>query len=245
MIRRRFQIGPHALSATVTGPATAPTFVLIHGIGVSGRYFRPLIRELSRHFQVVCLDLPGFGHSSRPQSALSVKDLADVVAQLLTQQCWPQPILVGHSMGCQIVALLLTQYPHLAAQAVLLSPTTNNRERTAHQQALRLFQDSFHEPLSTNLIVIGDYLACGIPRYLATSRHMLADHIEDHLPHCEAEVLVVRGELDRIAPHDWAAKLTRLLPHGSLAEVPHAPHIVQYQAAAEVARLCAKLAGRP
>ena len=38
-----------------------PTFVLVHGLGVSSRYFVPLAELLSRHGRVVVFDLPGFG----------------------------------------------------------------------------------------------------------------------------------------------------------------------------------------
>lgn len=245
MKHTQIKFGSHTIAATIAGPVTSQTFILIHGIGMSSRYFRPLMTELSQHFRVAAIDLPGFGFSSRPPQALSIPELAGVVAGLIAQQHWTRPILVGQSMGCQIVRELTRQHPRLARRAVFISPTTNDRERTAWQQAFRLVQDTFREPLSVLTISWGDYLHCGIPRYLTTLRYMLQNHIEDGLPTCRAEVLIIRGTRDRIVPHEWALKLTNLLPFARLAEIKRAPHLVQWTNAPEIARLCRGLAGRP
>lgn len=241
----QIKAGSHKLAATITGPASPRTFVLVHGIGMSSRYFGPLMTELSRDFRVVAIDLPGFGDSSRPPQALSITELASVLAHAIAQEQWPNPILVGQSMGCQIVSQLLHQHPGIAVKAVLIAPTTNAHERTAWQQAFRLLQDTFCEPLPLLAITGSDYLRCGIPRYLATLRHMLADHIEDRLATCPVNALIIRGSRDHIVPQYWAKQLASMLPRGQLAEINHAPHLVQFTNATPVAELCAKFATEP
>jgi pimeloyl-ACP methyl ester carboxylesterase len=242
MTSTTFQIGSHTLAATVAGPEDAATFLLIHGIGASRRYFEPLVKTLGQRFRVIALDLPGFGRSSRPRNALDTREFAEIIAGLIQDQGWSEPILVGHSMGCQIISQLLTARPHTTTKAVFLGPTTNPHERTALLQTLRLLQDTLREAPSLTAIILTDYLKCGLPRYLATLRHMLTDSIENRLPHCPATILVIRGHRDPIVPHDWAAEVARLVPDARLHEIPGAPHVVQYQHAATVATLCANLA---
>jgi pimeloyl-ACP methyl ester carboxylesterase len=77
----------------------------------------------------------------------------------------------------------------------------------------------------------------GPRRLLGTFRHMLADRIEDKLPRVQAPTLVVRGEYDNTVPLHWAQAVVRLLPHGTLAEVPGAAHTVNYNAPARFERL--------
>ena len=73
--------------------------VLVHGLGVSGRYFEPLGRELARTFRVTIPDLPGWGESEQPRRALTIEQLADVVGELLAGEDG-MPALVANSLGC-------------------------------------------------------------------------------------------------------------------------------------------------
>lgn len=60
---------------------------------------------------------------------------------------------------------------------------------------------------------------------------MFSYHIEDRLTMCPAQVVVVRGVKDPIAPHKWAVAMTSMLTNGSLVEVPGAGHVVQFSQA--------------
>src|SRR5690554_522591 len=107
MIRSRLvRVGGHRIVLHEAG-AGSETVVLIHGIGVSARYFGPLVRELARTHRVLAPDLPGFGRSPRPREVLSIEDHAAVLAVLVTDHLGGgragRPVLVGHSMGVQVV----------------------------------------------------------------------------------------------------------------------------------------------
>ena len=52
-------------------PAAGP-FVLVHGVGVSGRYMLPVARVLARDHSVYVPDLPGYGKSGRPPRATGI-----------------------------------------------------------------------------------------------------------------------------------------------------------------------------
>src|SRR4051812_8359907 len=57
-----------------------PPVVLVHGVGVSGRYMLPTARELAPHHPVFVPDLPGFGRSEKPPHIYNVAELADALA---------------------------------------------------------------------------------------------------------------------------------------------------------------------
>jgi pimeloyl-ACP methyl ester carboxylesterase len=93
---------------------------------------------------------------------------------------------------------------------------------------------------------IADYADAGTRRVLATFRESIRDHIEVKLPYVTVPTLVVRGELDRLGPQDWAEEVTRLLPDGRLATVPRVPHMIPYRAPRELsAHITAFLAEVP
>jgi 2-hydroxy-6-oxonona-2,4-dienedioate hydrolase len=60
--------------------SASPPIVLIHGIGVSGRYLLPAAVRLAANVPVYVPNLPGFGLSSKPARVLSVTELADALA---------------------------------------------------------------------------------------------------------------------------------------------------------------------
>jgi pimeloyl-ACP methyl ester carboxylesterase len=220
------------------GDPLAPAYVLVHGIGVSARYFRPLAEVLERDSHVLVPDLPGFGRSPDPDRALGVAELADVVAALVTDRGLTAPVLVGHSMGAQIVTEVLATRPGIAAGAVLIGPVVDDAARSGPHQAVRLARDSAHEPTRVNAIIVTDYARCGPRRYLATLPHMLGYPIHERLPLVAEPVVVVRGEHDRVAPRDWVHRLAALAPRGRAEEVPGAGHVAMYVDPERVRELC-------
>lgn len=225
-----------------TGP---DTYVLIHGIGVSSRYFRPLAVELAQTATVYTIDLPGHGRTPKPRTALSIPDYAHAVWKAIDELGVERPILVGHSMGCQI-AVEMTAMRSMAPPAlVLLSPTNYPPERGFWKQSLRLGQDTLREPIRVNAVVLSDYaFRCGLRWYLKTVPAMLQNHIEDGIINVTVPVLVVRGTKDPIVPAAWTAALARLALEGTVAQVAGESHVMMYRSAASVAALCHKAVPR-
>lgn len=234
----RSRAGGHDVVATRAGTPGAPAYVLVHGIGVSGRYFGPLTDELAEVGDVLVPDLPGFGRSARPREVLSIAAHARVVAALVAEHGLVAPVVVGHSMGCQIVAELLAVHPGTAARGVLVGPVTNTRERTAVRQGMRLLQDGAHEPMRVNAMITADYVRCGPRRYAATLPHMLDYPLAERLGDATAPVVLVRGENDPIAPRYWLDELAAAAPTVGVAEVPDSGHVAMYTEPAVVADLC-------
>lgn len=216
---------------------SARRFVLVHGIGVSSRYFRPLAAELANFGEVFLIDLPGYGFTPNPHRRVSIQEHADVLGGFLELEGIDAPVLVGHSMGTQVVSRLVVDHPEITDRLVLLAPTTNPAERTLGTQLRLLLADLPGETLAANLIVATDYLfRCGIPYFLSQVPNLLDDHMEERLPGVQARTLVVRGERDPIVPPEWAASVTALLPEAELRELP-GPHVVMYSRPREVAAM--------
>ena len=228
----------YRVSLTEGGDPLAPSYVLVHGIGVSARYFRPLAESLEPEGHVLVPDLPGFGASPRPAQALDVAEMADVVAALVKDRGLTAPVLVGHSMGCQVVTEVMATRPGLAAGAVLIGPVVDAAAPTALAQGARLARDTLHETVRANAVVFSDYLRCGPRRYFATLPHMLGYRIEERLPLVGEPVAVVRGDLDPVAPGEWVRRLAGLAQFGSAHELPGAAHVAMYVHPERLRALC-------
>jgi len=98
--------------------------VLLHGIGLDRRSWDPVVPALARHFDVIAVDLPGFGDSiprtPRPPRQADPRALAEAVAGLLTELGVTTPHLAGNSLGGWVALELAALRP--VASLTLLSP---------------------------------------------------------------------------------------------------------------------------
>ncbi|HEY3436216.1 MAG TPA: alpha/beta hydrolase [Actinotalea sp.] len=215
-----------------------PTVVLVHGIGVSHRYFAPLARLLGDSCRVLAPDLPGFGASAGPAEVLTIEQHAEVVADLLEQVGGPSTVLVGHSMGAQVVTEAAVRDPGLAERVVLIGPVIQPGHRYFPEQAGRLLRDARYERATANAIMFADWVRCGPRRYLGTVPSMLGYPLEDRLPLVTAPVVLVRGAKDTVAPRDYLDLLADRAQQGSVVQIEDAAHVVMYSRPALVAEVC-------
>lgn len=210
-------------------PVAGRPFVLVHGIGVSSRYFHPSAAELAKYGPVYLVDLPGYGSAPNPRRDVSIVDHAGVLNRFLVAEGIDRPVLVGHSMGTQVVSQLVLDYPECTDRIVLLAPTMDPDARGFWHATGRLLRDILtREPPEVNALVSVDYFfRCGIPYFLKQTRHLLADRIEERLPLLEARGLVIRGDRDVICPEGWTRRVAGLLKDGAYAEVP-GPHVIMF-----------------
>jgi pimeloyl-ACP methyl ester carboxylesterase len=233
------KIGPYELCYRANEfEVSKKTVVLIHGIGVSSAYYVPFAKQLSSNYNVFALDLPGYGKSPKPSKALTIKELAHITVIFLKKHKLAQTVLIGHSMGCQIIASMDTLSTNMVNKIILLAPTVNHHERTVFMQGVRLMQNTFFENPKTTIVIYSDYIRMGVLRYLKTSRWMVEDHIEDSLKNITIPTLIIRGKNDHIVPHDWVSYLCGLSSHIKFQEIPMAPHAFHYNFAQEAKAIC-------
>lgn len=228
------------------GADEGPQFVLVHGIGVASAYYRRLAVALARHGGVHAVELPGHGGAPKPDEPMSIEDHAGVVSAYVIQASLVDPILVGQSMGTQVVTEASLQHPDLFRRVVLIGTVVNPRERSALHQGLRLLQDClFFETPPSNWVVLRDYVRTGVRWYAATLPAMLGYRTEEAVRRLTAETVVIRGGRDPISRRDWNLQLERLLPLARFVEVPRRGHVVMYTSPEEVMAPILELAGLP
>jgi pimeloyl-ACP methyl ester carboxylesterase len=106
----------------VTRSGTGAPLVLLHGIGSSRRAWDPVLPALAARFDVIAVDLPGFGDSAPlyGQAEVPPARLAESVADLLDDLGVTAPHLAGNSLGGWVALELAARRP--VASLTLLSP---------------------------------------------------------------------------------------------------------------------------
>jgi len=203
-----------------------PTYLLLHGIGLSHRAFSGLEAQLSRHGRVINFDLPGFGSTPRPSHRMSVENYAAAIRRELQARNAGPVVVVGHSMGAQFAVELARQDPDTVTHVVLVGPVVDEKKRSLVAQGLALLRDSVLEPPATQLMVVRDYFRCGPRWYFTETGAMLAYPTHLAIEDVRHPVLIVRGENDPIADAPWCESLSERTHDGSVTHIAKNRHNV-------------------
>lgn len=93
------------------GKEEKQTLVLLHGWGQNIQMMQPVADPFCDQFDIVILDLPGYGKSSEPTYPWTVEDYVEFLKEFLENLKVSNPILIGHSFGGKISLLYASKYP--------------------------------------------------------------------------------------------------------------------------------------
>lgn len=232
----RVAVGGTYVRVSSIGEPGERAFVLVAGLGIAATYYERLAPQLNENGPVHALDLPGFAGVPRFEGAVSIERYADAVEHVIDELGLVDPVLVGHSMGTQVVTEVAARRPEIS-DLVLISPVVDSKARTIRQSAFRFLRSTVHEPAAVRWHGITAYALCGWHWFRRVLPRMIAFPIEERAAHVQARTLIVRGEHDAMVPRDWIRRLARVFPYAVLREVVGGAHSVMHAQADAVARL--------
>ncbi|MGO3884667.1 MAG: alpha/beta fold hydrolase [Mycetocola sp.] len=235
MSSREFHSHGRVLVSHQSGRSDGPTFVLVHGIGMGHGYWSPLAEELGSIGSVHSVDLPGFGDAPEPEEPLDMAASGEFLAEFLNVTGLRNVVLVGHSMGTEVVTEAAIADPGALNALVLIAPTINDRERTAWWQILRMLQDVWSPHPRVIWYGLVYYVKAGPRWYIKKLKTMLAHRVEERYPLVSTPTLVIRGQHDTVAPRDWVNRVVSAIPDAVAAEVPGRGHETMITGHREVA----------
>jgi pimeloyl-ACP methyl ester carboxylesterase len=101
---------------------SGPPIILLHAILHTNHDFDAIIPHLSLHYQVIAIDWPWHGESSRPANQQPTAVLfADVLEDIVAALKLPPAILIGNSVGGFAAARLAITHPDKVAGLVLVN----------------------------------------------------------------------------------------------------------------------------
>lgn len=97
----------------------APVLVLLHGWGSSSKIWQPCAEQLSKAFDLWCIDLPGHGENQTIDWDESVEQGVELLANTLPEKC----MLIGWSLGGLLAQQFVSQYPDRVQSLMLVAST--------------------------------------------------------------------------------------------------------------------------
>jgi pimeloyl-ACP methyl ester carboxylesterase len=240
-----------------------PAVVLIHGLASSIYTWAGVIEPLSQRFDVIALDLPGFGASSQPDD-LVFDDGLRTVGGLMDTLGVAKAHLVGNSMGGALSLLMAAREPARVDRVVVLDSAGFNMRsadrpfmvRVMASRSAALFSEAlpvrrlltgatlrhlFHDRTLVTDERINEYTAPLLrPGALASMRSLLLSRLIERfdadLAAISARTLVVWGSFDPWLPLSHADRFVSAIK-GARKVVLEAGHMPQEERPADVARL--------
>ncbi len=203
------------------GAGGGPTLVMVHGFGGdlnSWMFNQPV---LSEQFEVIALDLPGHGGSSKDVGGGDVAAMSQAVLDFLDAADIASAHIVGHSLGGACALHLALTKPERVASATLicpagLAPEINMTfingfiEARRPRQLRAALELLFHEPGLVSREMIDDVLKFkridGVPEALkAIAEAAFAGGRQSHvmvekLSELEVPIQIILGASDQIVP---------------------------------------------
>jgi len=176
------------------------TILMIHGLGSYLPAWKKNIGELSKHYRVIAVDLPGYGKSSKDPHSGLMTFYAGIIAEFIQELELGPVNLAGHSMGGQISMVLALEKPELVKRLILVDPA-GFEAFTAGQK------NWFKDVMTPNLVrlttvdAIESNLAGNFFRMPADAQFMIDDRIairdaSDFENYCLAVARSVHGMVD-------------------------------------------------
>lgn len=226
------------------------TLVLVHGyLGGSGQWAAE-IDQLSKHFDVIAVDLAGYGEARHREAPTDMAAHARAVLVTLDTLGIERFHLLGHSMGGMVAQEMVAQAPDRVDRLVLYATgpqgsipgrfetmarsrerlAEDGVERTARRISATWLRDREASPAFEALAA----LACQASEQAALAGLSAMEGWDgrDRLASVRRPTLVVWGERDR--SYGWAQveALWRGIPQASLAVLPNCAHALHLESPA-------------
>ena len=119
--RKSVQVSDHRIAYSEGGKGEP--VVLLHGFGASADNWNRMAAQLTKNYRVIAPDLPGWGQSTRIDSAsYAYPQQLERLRQFLTELGLKRFHLLGHSMGGFLASAYAARYPEDVVTLGLIAP---------------------------------------------------------------------------------------------------------------------------
>lgn len=207
------------------------TLLFLHGWKSESKQWLPIIPSFTR-YQIICLDLPGFGKSELPKKTFSLNEYALIVERFIEKLRIKHITLIGHSFGGAIAIRLVTMKPALINNLILVN--SSGIRHGSKKKMLKkiiakiirpLFIFPFMKPIRKKLYQImgaEDYITT--PQLRQTYLTIIREDLTPLLSRVTTKTLIVWGAKDTETPLEMGKTMHRLIAKSQLIVLPNAGH---------------------
>lgn len=223
------QVGELQINYEVYGQG--PRLLLLHGWGLDLGSFDSVVPALAQKFQVIRLDLPGFGLSSALPETFDILDYAQIVEKFLETLEIKQTAILGHSFG-GAVSIHLASFSNRISKLILES-SAGLYPKNLFVRLKVFFYKSLKKSISPNYLeklqkILGsvDYKNSGPLRKSLIK--VVNSNVLSLLPRIQVPTLIIWGDQDELTTAAEAQILNKGIRDSSIVflnDCGHFPHL--------------------
>lgn len=199
--------------------------VAVPGLGLSVRGWEPTLARLQLPHAAAAVALPAYGVPAAWGSALGPRDTAQRLLDRLDELRAGRTVLLGHSVGCQVVAEAARAAPDRVAALVLVGPTGDPAARPWAALVRRWLRNLPGETPRQVPVLLRDYTYSGMISFARAMDAARRHRLDATLAGLRCPVLLVRGAHDHICPPAFLERLAGRAACPGLVTVPGAAHM--------------------
>ncbi len=195
--------------------------ILLHGWGANRYTFNNLYKHLSKNYRTYIIDLPGFGESDEPKTALSIEELCDLIFAFVIKLNIYDPIILGHSYGGRIAIKYASKYS--VKKLILVSSAGIKQELTFKKktsQKIYKFLKKYNIKLNLGS---KDFKNASLIKKQMLVKAVNEDQSED-LKLIKCSTLLIWGSQDNTTKIVDAKKMKELISNSGLVIIKDASH---------------------
>lgn len=227
-----------------------PPVVMLHGLADNALSWNRIPLLLEVEYDVVLVDARGHGMSGLDAHGAGLDVQADDVTSLIDQLHLVKPVLIGHSMGAALAALLAARLPKVIRGTVLIDPPWRDEAELVPSNGKERYDETFRDGVrkikETNLEVL---MAKGraenpgwddseFSQWAKAKQQFNLDTLNTVMirafpwyeiaPRLTCPGLLITGDLEygAVITPNLGEKIVRLWRKGKLVHVPRAGHSI-------------------
>ncbi len=220
--------------------------LLLHGWGDRLETFDNLVKQLEDAYELISLDLAGFGKSQAPANTWGLEDYAQQV-KLFLKKIDVQPyVIIGHSNGGAIAIEGLSTHELSAAKLILLASAGVRLPAKGRKLALGMLArsgkvaTSFLPKQTRNALQQKLYKAVGsdllvAPGMKQTFKRIVTQDIQNDAAKLSLPTIIFNGDQDDATPLSFAKILHSRIKKSELIVLPGADHFLHQSRTDEIA----------
>ena len=223
-------INGNLINYEVLGSKNKETVVIIHGWGRNLNDWKGVGGKLADKYRVLLLDLPGHGKSSMPHQPFDTYNYANIAKQFIKQYGGKENILIGHSFGGKISAVVASKSNNIGKLILVDSSGVDEKNLLTKLQIFfykktKIFLKLLPKQMFKRVHATIYKQAGGM---VESFKKIVIQNVDKEARNIRIPTLIIWGELDREVTTDQAKKYRALIPHSTLRIIwgaAHHPHL--------------------
>lgn len=211
--------------------------LILPGWGNTRSTFYNIINHLKDDYTIYIIDYPGFGNSPALDKELNVYDYAFLIKGLLTKLKIENPIIIAHSFGGRITAIL-NGYYKVKIKKIILIDVAGIKRRKKFKVFLKekiykflkkltyflpkIKQEKYRQKLLMHF-ASSDYKSIPL-KMQKTFQNIIKEDLRSYYKNISSETLIIWGENDQDTPLQDGILIKKLIKNSALITYKYSNH---------------------